>query len=169
MPSVIAVDIDLGRWTAVHSVDGVLAHGRDPSTGFAVAQFTRPDVVLIEVAGPVMHHEESHSHRRWMIYNAGWAAMLALTWKDLVPKILVAPSTAWTQGFGELERDAIAGIRPVKYKTVTRKKGGKSVVTREPIWAEPHDVRECRCMMYFYSVAPKHWKPLDQYLKELVG
>jgi hypothetical protein len=166
MSSVCAIDIDLGRLTAVHSESGVAFHGKpwEDGTPLPVA-----DLYLIEIAGPIMHHEESHSHRRWMLFNAVLAGLLVASLEEAGFKVLVGTSTAWTQGYSEIERDAIAGIRPTKYKTVTRKKGGKSVVTREPIWAEPHDVRECRAMIFFHSVNPKVWKPLDQYLKELVG
>ncbi len=167
--SVLAIDIDLGRCTAVDSEHGLVCHLANPidmGTGLAHAA-ARAETVLIEIAGPIMHHEESHSHRRWMLYNVAVASMLSIAWagKD----VLVATSTAWTKGYSEIERDAIAGITPTKYKTVTRKKAGKSVVTREPIWAECHDVRECRCMIYFHARDPKPWMSLTQYLKELVG
>lgn len=164
---ILAIDIDLGRFTAVHSVDGVMAHSADPC-GVDIVGLSHRTVlnrVLIEVAGPVMHHAESHSHRRWMLYNMATASRFYDEFlRRSGCKVLVAPSTAWTEGYTELERDAIAGIRPLKYKTVTRK--GKT--TRVPIWAEPHDVRECRCMIDMFQKNPKHWKPLDQYLKELI-
>lgn len=169
--SVLAIDIDLGRITAVHSELGVIAHGENPFTptffGMKWKAALSAQTILVEVAGPIMHHEESHSHRRWMLYNVAVAATLASSWAG--KNVLLATSTAWTKGFSEIDRASIAGIAPKKYKTVTRKKGGRSVVTREPIWAEPHDVRECRTMIYFYARAPEPWKPLDQYLKELVG
>lgn len=166
--SVLAIDIDLGRITAVDSHRGVLCHGVDPFS--AEGRFSAVDVetVLIEIAGPVMHHEESHSHRRWMLYNAAVASILVSSFVEDIDNVLVATSTDWTKGYSEIERDAVAGIRPLKYKTVTRKKGGKSVITREPIWAENHDTRECRAMLYFHARDPKPWKPLDQYLKDLV-
>lgn len=165
--SVLAVDIDLGRITAVHSEKGVICHGQDPLANPARI-VVDAETVLIEIAGPILHHEESHSYRRWMLYNVAVATVYATAFGPYA-KVLVATSTAWTKGYSEIERDAIAGITPLKYKTVTRKKANKSVVTREPIWAEPHDVRECRCMLYMFARDPKPWKPLDQYLKELVG
>jgi len=167
--SVCAIDIDLGRLTAVHSESGVAFHGKPWEDG---APLPVADLYLIEIAGPIMHHEESHSHRRWMLFNAVIASLLVAALEGAGFKVLVGTSTAWTQGYSEIDRDAIAGIHPTKYKTVTRKdkkNPGKVKVTREPIWAEPHDCRECRCMLFFHSVNPKVWKPLDHYLKELVG
>lgn len=160
---VLAIDIDLGRCTAVHSERGVICHGVDmlaPGTGFNLSAET----ILIEVAGPILHHDESHSYRRWMIYNSMTAALLVAALSPLA-KVLVATSTAWTKGYSEVERDAIAGILPTKYKMVTR----KNKITREPLWLEAHDIRECRCMLYLFARDPKPWKSLTHYLKELVG
>ncbi len=166
--SVLAIDIDLGRITAVHSELGAICHGVEPFFGAPMLgkAASEADTILVEIAGPIMHHEESHSHRRWMIYNAVVAAKIVSAFDRYAP-VLVATSTAWTKGYSEIERDAIAGIHPLKYKTVTRTKAGKSKVTREPIWAEPHDCREARCMIYFFLRDPKPWVPLDQYLKAL--
>lgn len=163
--STLAIDIDLGRVTAVHSELGVVCHGVDPST----VCWPIADLVLIEVAGPILHHEDSHSYRRWMLYNVAVAVGLTHRFEIGGTSVRLATSTAWTKGFGEIERDAIAGIRPLRYKNVTTKKAGNAKVTRVPIWDEPHDVRECRCMLYFRQRDPKPWTPLSQYLKELVG
>ncbi len=81
--SVLAIDIDLGRMTAVHSTAGVVC-----LNGTWSPEWPKPGIALIEIAGPILHHEESHSYRRWMIYNAIRAAQLAESWKGLVPKIL---------------------------------------------------------------------------------
>jgi hypothetical protein len=163
--STLAIDIDLGRVTAVHSGLGVICHGVDPST----VCWPNADLVLIEVAGPILHHEESHSYRRWMLYNVAVAVGLAHRYDSIMTPVRFATSTAWTKGYSEVQRDAIAGILPLRYKNVTKKKGSNATVTRVPIWEEPHDVRECRCMLYLHQRDPKPWQPLAQYLKELVG
>lgn len=155
-PHVIAIDIDLGRVTAVSSAAGVLCHGQPWQEGNPLP-FAH--LYLIEVAGPILHHEESHSYRRWMIFNSMLAALLASQLETEGYTVLVAASTAWTEGYPEPERHAIAGILPVKYKTVK----GKKV----PIYKEAHDIRECRTMLDFYRKCPKHWVPLDQYLQSL--
>ena len=169
--STLAIDVDLGRFTAVHSTAGVLAHGHPwdgpwPTGLGSFATMYQTDVLLLEVAGPIMHHEESHSWRRWAIFNALWIGQLIGSLPESSSfssghNILVATSTAWTKGFGEKERHAIAGMNPLKFKTVK----GKKV----PIYAEAHDIRECRAMLYFHERDPKTWKTLDEYLKELVG
>lgn len=161
---VLAIDIDLGRVTAVHSEDGVICHGVDPEGIDLVGCSHRTTLsrVLIEIAGPVMHHEESHSFRRWLIYNAAVASALCHDFlRRSGCKVLVCPSTVWTKGYTEPERHAIAGILPLKHKTVK----GKKV----PIYAEPHDVRECRAMIDMFRKDPSVWVPLDQYLQSLVG
>lgn len=165
--STLAIDIDLGRVTAVDSVRGVLAHGVAPEKwDVDIEGITQ---VLVEIAGPILHHEESHSYRRWMLFNAVLATTYVVAFEDIHVPVLVATSTAWTKGYSEVQRDAIAGILPLRYKNVTTKKAGNAKVTRVPIWDEPHDVRECRCMLYFRQRDPKPWTPLSQYLKELVG
>lgn len=159
----VAIDIDLGRFTVVVENGPVLAHGVDPLSDDAPLELPENvDTVLIEVAGPIMHHEESHSHRRWMIYNAMMAVSVMGGYRMPWMNFLFASSTAWTNGFPEAERHAIAGMNPLKYRKAV--KGRKPV----PIYAEAHDIRECRAMLDFFRKCPKHWKPLDQYLKELV-
>ena len=156
-PHIIAVDIDLGRVTAVSSVKGVLCHGQPWQEGEPLAA---ADLYLIEVAGPILHHEESHSYRRWMIFNSMFTGLLASQLEEAGFQVLVAASTAWTEGYTEPERHAIAGMLPLKHKLV---KG-----TKVPIYKEAHDIRECRAMLDFYRKCPKHWVPLDQYLQSLV-
>ena len=151
---VIAIDVDLGRFTAVHSTRGVLADNH--RKGLFPTKFTDAlydvDVLLLEVAGPVMHHAESHSHRRWMIYNALWIGYLL----GGIPEhstlghdsCFVCPSTIWTKGYDEKSRQAIAGLPGVAKKA-------------------DHDVRECLTMIDFYRKDPSVWVPLDQYMLSL--
>lgn len=149
---VIAVDIDLRKMTAVSSSRGVLANKADPAKTCILGPDHVGATILIEIAGPVMHHDESHSYRRWMIYNVAMAAGLAARFK----KVLVSPSTAWTNGYNEACRQAVAGILP-------KGKNAKG----DPMYDECHDVRECRAMLYFHSVLPKKWVPLTKYLETL--
>jgi len=155
--SILAIDIDLGRCTMVDSWAGVVCHGVHP---FVLAAHPRlsPATVLIEVAGPIMHHADSHSHRRWLLYNIATAVTLAQRFS--FANVLVCSSTTWTKGYTEPARHAIAGINPLKHKLV---KG-----ERVAIYAEPHDVRECRAMIDFYHKAPKSWVPLPVYLESLI-
>jgi hypothetical protein len=168
---ILAIDIDLGNITAVSSRAGVVSHKENYTPeGLVSAIYSRIpglDTVLIELAGPVMHHRESHSHRRWMIYNALMGARLAYSF-DLGEDILVSASTQWTRGYSEEKRHAISGMLPLKYTTRTVTKKGVKTQVKSPVYAEPHDVRECRCMIDFYAKYPAAWVTVDEYLAALV-
>lgn len=159
VPLVTAVDIDLNRFTTANSQGGIHAHSAPWTEVRNVFPRAAPDgVVLIEVAGPVMHHKESHSHRRWMIFNV--AAAVELAHIVGLDRARFSTSTVWTRGYSEEQRHALAGIFPYKRK-VTR---GKSI----PVYADPHDVRECQCMLYMFSVNPKAWVTLPDLLASMV-
>ncbi len=163
MPLVTAVDIDLNRFTTANNNGETLAH----STPWAEVRNAFPRVapdglVLIEVAGPVMHHNESHSHRRWMIFNV--AAAVELAHIVGLDRARFSTSTVWTKGYSEEQRHALAGIFPRNRKTVKRKTG----VITVPVYADPHDVRECQCMLYMFSVNPKAWVTLPDLLASMV-
>jgi hypothetical protein len=163
---ILAVDIDLGDITVVSSQKGVIAHQADPFGRMGELP-AGVDTVLIELAGPVMHHQESHSHRRWMIYNALVGALLFEHFTR-GEEILVSASTQWTRGYSEEKRHAISGMLPLKYTTrMVTKKGVKTQV-KSPVYAEPHDVRECRCMIDFHTKYPAAWVTMADYLAALV-
>lgn len=147
MPEIIAVDIDLRKMTAVSSLGHVLANKVNPALKPVLTDAHKDATILVEIAGPVMHHEESHSYRRWMIYNSIIAAGIAARF----PNVLVSPSTLWTNGYNEEYRQAVAGILP--------NEKGK--------YDECHDVRECRAMIYFFKSKPRAWVPLTTYLAGL--
>lgn len=151
---IVAVDIDLRKITIVSKMFGVLLdRGSLEKASHVLNKCSSSATLLIEIAGPVMHHTESHSYRKWVVYNSIVAGLLALV--AHVRSVLVATSTKWTCGYKEEERQAIAGIKPIKQ--------GK----KRPIYAEPHDIRECRAMIYSYENKPKNWVPLAHYLEEL--
>lgn len=152
MPEIIAVDIDLRKMTAVSSLGHVIANKVNPALKPVLTDAHKEATILVEIAGPVMHHEESHSYRRWMIYNSLIAAGIAARF----PTVLVSPSTLWTNGYNEEYRQAVAGILPIG-------KDGKG----NPKYEECHDVRECRAMIFFYKSKPKNWVPLTTYLAGL--
>jgi hypothetical protein len=162
---ILAIDIDLGNVTVVSNRKGVIAHQAGPFSGINFPDGT--DTVLIELAGPVMHHQESHSHRRWMIYNALVGARIAAELADHLP-VLVSASTQWTRGYSEEKRHAISGMLPLKYTTHTATKKGVKTQVKSPVYAEPHDIRECRCMIDFYTKYPAAWVTMDEYLAALV-
>lgn len=159
-PDIVAIDVDLGRYTAVSSTRGVLAHSEDPLRLSGPEISPSETLFLIEIAGPIMHRGGDqrilHHTHRWMIYNAAVVGILAHTFERQLDRVLVATSTAWTMGYPEAQRHQIAGICPKKYS----KRG-------VALYDEPHDIREARCMIYFYRRNPEVWKPLDQWLREL--
>jgi hypothetical protein len=152
MGEIIAVDIDLRKITAVSSTRGVLANKVNPEKAPCLPAPDTDATLLVEIAGPVLHHDESHSYRRWMIYNVAVASGIAARYNT----VLVAPSTAWTNGYNEEYRQAVAGILP-------KGKNAKG----DLMYDECHDVRECRAMIYFYLASPKKWVPLTKYLEGL--
>ena len=147
----IAVDVDLRKITAVNESSVIC--DRAPDLPCLVSPF---ETVLCEIAGPVMHSADGRDacppgKRRWMLYNAAWIGGFART-----NKVLVATSTAWTKGYKEAQRHAIAGMIPLKHK-----KDGS------PVYKYAHDVRECFAMLHFYHLDPKVWVPLSEYLENL--
>ena len=169
---ILAIDIDLGNVTVVSNQKGVICHQETPGSWENLlvpsSRLPEPDILLVELAGPVMHHQESHSHRRWMIYNALVGARIARAFKSGGCRILVSASTQWTAGYTEEKRHAIAGMLPLKYTKRKVKKKGVMTEIKVPVYAEPHDIRECRCMIDFYLKRPKEWVTMDEYLQALV-
>jgi hypothetical protein len=160
---IYAIDIDIGRITIVSSA-GAVHQVKDPWD-------VRPlidcgSIVLLEVAAPVFYHGDGKaaftSTARWMIWNALAAGMI---YQSLCSTraVQAAPSSVWTMGYDEPTRHELAGMKPVSFKTYTRK--GKKVVS--PVYSREdgnHDVRECRAMLWSYGVKPSLWEPFCCYL-----
>ena len=151
----IAIDVDLRKITAVDTEGNVLCDRDD--LGPLASRFSFGPVIC-EIAGPVMHSADGRDacppgKRRWMLYNMGWIARLAAVRPT---SVLVATSTAWTKGYTESQRHAIAGMIPLKHK-----KDGT------PVYKYAHDVRECFAMLHFYTLDPKVWVPFNTYLESL--
>lgn len=150
--TIVAVDVDLRKITMVFG-DTVIADREDLPP--RIVGCSGP--ILCEIAGSIMHSVDGRDacppgKRRWMLYNMGWIAQLAVTH----PNVLVATSTAWTKGYKEAQRHSIAGMDPLKFT-----KAG------HPVYKYAHDVRECFAMLHFYHLDPKVWVPLSQYLENL--
>lgn len=151
---IIAVDVDLRKITAVSNRRGVLA---DRAADYwPVSDFNGEALFLMEIAGPIMHRAGNqntmHGTHKWMIYNAATIGK----WGAHIENLLVCTSTAWTQGYEEKARHAIAGLHPLKHT-----KAG------HPQYKHPHDIRECLCMLYFFKINPNAWKPLPTFLESL--
>jgi hypothetical protein len=157
----VAIDIDLRSITAVSTTRGSLCkqYAIHPAAFYKAFLSSSPEEILVlcEIAGPVMHATSNRDacppgKRRWMIYNAAWVSELCALWENT----RVATSTAWTKGYTEAARHAIAGIHPIKTD-----KNGRS------IYADPHDVREVRAMLCMHHLAPQAWVPIYDYLEKL--
>ena len=152
--SVCAIDIDIREFTVVSGDEAAQTHSlRD-----AAMAMTGYDVALIEVASAICYHGDSKaataSTARWQIWNSLTAGWLACRFRG--GSLLVSPSNRWTMGYDEKTRHELAGIKPLKFK-----KNGV------PVYAENHDIRECRAMLWSYSVKPALWVPMEQYLETL--
>lgn len=145
---IVAIDVDLRRIHAWSSKFGKLCYEEeDPFT--VIKELDKldpaPDLVLIEVAGPIMHREggrqRMHHTHRWMIWNIAAVTTLANCLGDVV---LVAPSVKWTMGYTEKVRHKIAKAD-----------------------ASNHDLRECQTMIAMYIHTPQQWVPYNKFLEEL--
>lgn len=158
-PRLVAFDVDLNRWT--WAIEGGAAGQGKLGEPFPELPESI-DTVLIEIAGPVMHRvgdeasECPYNKRRWMISNVCLATQIALYYGIPPMKVLVATSSTWTLGFDEPTRQAMAGIKPLKLN----KAGAR-------VYAENHDIRECRAMLYLYKGSQEKWLPLNTFLERL--
>ncbi len=167
---ICAVDIDIGEFTLVRT-DG-FAKQFPADIGEVVENIPSGSTVLIEVASPVFYHGDSKAAftntARWMVWNAVAAGALAMSIHQVSPhnSILVSPSSTWAMGYDEWHRHEFAGMKPISYKRSMRK--GKEVVT--PVYSKAdgnHDIRECKAMIWSYTVKPSLWKPLWVYLDSI--
>jgi hypothetical protein len=146
MPSTLAIDIDLGRFTAWSTAKGVVAKSASAPPFDAMAEH---ETILIETVSPFMYGKtaagskgETVNRLRWMIFNSAWSASLY----SAFPGALFAPSSAWTMGYPEEVRESMAGCKG-KYN---------------------HDIRACICMVHFYGLAPSKWSSWPDHLQSIL-
>ena len=140
---IAAIDCDLRKHYCVDEAGQVLLKGVD-HWGL-LTNLRAYTVVLFEIASAVDYTDNkavAHNKRRWTIYNVAQAMHLA----HLLPsvRLLVAPSSAWTKGYGLKTRHTLAECKQ-----------------------KQKDLREAECMIFMYRNDPTCWKPLPQYLKEI--
>lgn len=142
--SILSFDIDLNRVHAWSSVSGQVCYNA-PSTALPTWELNKHDVTLIEVASNVFYDPTPsvvHRTAAWALFNT-YIATVLWTWHRSVAadkKLLVAPSSAWTLGYPEKLRHATAQVT-----------------------GDNHDIREVRCMQFFYRQNPDKWVPFDSY------
>ncbi len=148
MENVLSLDIDLGRihaWS--FSYGQVMYKSKDMCWGLLESH----DVILAEIASPVFYGSynkaEITNRMKWALYNGVTIGRIfeRMCQLKLEHKLLVAPSSAWTLGHPEEMRNIVAGV------------------TGE----NNHDIRECRCMQYYFKTNPGQWKSLPDYLASL--
>jgi hypothetical protein len=158
--SIMAIDVDLCRVHAYSNQRGRICYNAPEWPWEAI---TAHDVVLVEVASPVDTSRatkddegnevqgadaQAYNRRKWMIGNAYMLGRLAM-WmeyrKATCPQILVSSADQWTLKHKGPVREVIAGC------------SGQ----------DNHDIRACRCMLFFQHTNPDKWKPLDQFLQAL--
>jgi hypothetical protein len=142
--SILSFDIDLNRIHAWSSESGRVCYNASGSE-VPFQQMALHDITLIEVASNVFYDRTpSIVHRRaaWAIFNTYFATVLWTWHRSVAPekKILVAPSSAWTLGYSEEFRHSIAEVT-----------------------GDNHDIREVRCMQFFYRRNPDKWVPFETY------
>jgi len=146
----LAIDIDVGRIHAWSSTDGRVCY-EEPRPPFD-AIFAH-ELVLVEIANHVLHEDkkrpmkkgEKANRHRWAVFNMATCGEIfgRLSARGLGDRMLVSPSSAWTLTHPEPLREEIAGCRG----------------------QDNHDIRACRCMIFYHSTNPKKWVPYLTYVR----
>jgi len=143
-PSILSFDIDLNRVHAWSSLTGRVCYN-ETIDKMPVQQMALHDITLIEVGSNVFYDKKPHVVHRtaaWLIFNT-YATTVLWTWHRSIAagkKLLVSPSSSWTLGHEELIRHAMADVT-----------------------GDNHDIREARCMQFFFRHNPEKWMPFETY------
>lgn len=147
--SVLSLDIDLGRIHGWSSERGQVMY-KDTDVNWN--EVDQHQVIIAEIASPVFYAKQYNkaeitNRMKWALFNGCTVGRVYqyLCGKQQGTKLLVAPSSAWTLGYPEDQRNRIAGCH------------GEN----------NHDIRECRCMQFFFKTNPGQWKSLPDYLASL--
>ena len=147
MPKLAAFDVDLHR---VHGygAEGVRLCYNAPAWPYdAIATYDR---ILVEVASAVAtgaSAAEDYNRRKWAIGNSIMVGRL-LEWATDhydPAKILVSSADRWTLKHPEKLREQVAGV----------------------YGQDNHDIRACRCMLFYFNANPEKWQPLLSYYEGL--
>jgi len=146
MKTIISLDIDLHRIHAWSNVTGVVCANNSDIPWKAMKEH---NLILVEVASPTFytHRTDIIANRtKWAIFNAMMVGIIHehLSWCIMPPKLLVSPSSLWTLGYPEEMRHAAAGVS-----------------------GDNHDIRECRCMQFFYGTNPEKWMTFEAFVQSL--
>lgn len=148
----LAFDVDLHRVHGYSEVTGRVCYNSPewPWDDLLPGNPSGHDVILIEIASPVdtsRKASEAYNRRKWAIGNSLMIGRLLFVAQQgaFEDRILVSPSTKWTEQYDEKTREIMAGCAN----------------------QDNHDIRACRCMLFFHSLSPSKWVPILQYYKSL--
>jgi len=141
---IYAIDCDL-RKIYCRSEAGVTITSSNNSLREVIDALRSSDLVLYEIASAVDYTDSkavAHQKRRWTIWNVATAATLYAVIRTIPnARMLVAPSSAWTNG------------HPLDVRTK---------VVKSP--AKNKDLRECDAMMFYYRNNPLKWVPYQTFM-----
>lgn len=140
----VSVDCDLDTCYLVTGDGEVLPRVPGRDSGVLVSALSDATLVLFEIASPVNYRMEQRNQlyhtTRWMLRNMATASALHAAGVPL----LVSPSSAWTLGYGDKDRWAIA----------------------EATQRTKHE-RDAWAMIFFYRQAPHKWVEFPAFLSAL--
>ena len=143
----LAIDIDLGRFTAWSTLDGVVA---DSANALPIAAMLTHRTVLVETVSPFFYAAKGTPLSKGEVVNRlKWAIFNAASSADAYrakPTALFSPSSDWTLKYPEDVREMMAGC----FKK------------------HNHDVRACICMIYFHGTNPKQWVSWPDHINSLL-
>lgn len=143
-PAILSFDIDLNRVHAWSSESGRVCYNA-PINELPVGELAKHDITLIEVGSNIFYDKRPqvvHRNSAWLIFNS-YVATVLWTWhRSTAPgkTLLVSPSSDWTLGHPEEFRHEIAQVA-----------------------GDNHDIREARCMQFFYRRNPAKWVSFEAY------
>ena len=142
----VAFDVDLHAIHGYSEGEGRLCY-KAPEWPWDAIQ--RHSCVLVEVASAVdtsrgvsaVKHAQQFNRRRWAVHNGVQVGRLMLFAQQygLTNRVFVSSAEKWTLGHAEATREVVAGC------------SGE----------DNHDIRACRCMLFYHSTNPEKWVPIE--------
>ena len=144
--STIAVDCDFQRIHAYCSERGRICY-KSLDVGPILSALRAGDTLIYEIASPRFFSSQRQitpavvsNTMKWVIFNIHIAQIVYAA----VPDVLVSPSNVWTNGYEEKAREALCEVT-----------------------GDNHDIRACRCMLWFYKHKPGQWIPYPEFISQL--
>jgi hypothetical protein len=140
---VLACDVDLRR---VHAFSDQLGRVCYRSADWPWDAIRTHDTILIEVADATdtsKNSAQQYNRRRWMVGNSFELGKFYqwMVSTSLQSRVLVSPATKWTCGHKQTVRELVSGCQG----------------------EDNHDIRACRCMIFYFARNPHHWTDIREY------